>query len=145
MDAEHSLSTAVCSRARKPLLKASPLPIAWPSNSPWTRKALVASHVHIDHVGRIPYLLAAGFKGPILCSEPSVKLLPVVLEDVFKLGFSRNQKQVERYIKLIEQRSDNPPPGGNSREAPERRPLPQGSGGMAPGGGATQGNQVRYQ
>jgi metallo-beta-lactamase family protein len=66
-------------------------------------KALVATHVHIDHVGRIPYLLAAGFKGPILCSEPSAKLLPIVLEDAFKLGFSRDQKQVERYLKLIEQ------------------------------------------
>ncbi|WP_296217716.1 MBL fold metallo-hydrolase RNA specificity domain-containing protein [Pseudomonas sp. UBA2684] len=67
-------------------------------------EALIATHVHIDHVGRIPYLLAAGFKGPILCSEPSAKLLPIVLEDAFKLGFSRDQKQVERYIKLIEQR-----------------------------------------
>ncbi len=67
-------------------------------------KALVATHVHIDHVGRIPYLLAAGFKGPILCSEPSAKLLPIVLEDAFKLGFSRDQRQVQRYLKLIEQR-----------------------------------------
>ncbi len=69
-----------------------------------TIRALIATHVHIDHVGRIPYLLAAGFKGPILCSEPSAKLLPIVLEDAFKLGVSRDQKQVERYIKLIEQR-----------------------------------------
>ena len=28
-------------------------------------RALVATHVHIDHVGRIPGLLAAGFMGPI--------------------------------------------------------------------------------
>jgi metallo-beta-lactamase family protein len=69
-----------------------------------TVRALIATHVHIDHVGRIPYLLAAGFKGPILCSEPSAKLLPIVLEDAFKLGVSRDQKKVERYIKLIEQR-----------------------------------------
>ena len=67
-------------------------------------KVLVATHVHIDHVGRIPYLLAAGFKGPIICSEPSAKLLPIVLEDAFKLGVSRDQKQVERYLKLLEQR-----------------------------------------
>ncbi len=33
--------------------------------------ALVITRVHIDHVGRIPYLLAAGFEGPIICSEPS--------------------------------------------------------------------------
>ncbi|WP_404436809.1 MBL fold metallo-hydrolase RNA specificity domain-containing protein [Stutzerimonas chloritidismutans] len=69
-----------------------------------TVRALIATHVHIDHVGRIPYLLAAGFEGPILCSEPSAKLLPIVLEDAFKLGVSRDQKQVERYIALVEKR-----------------------------------------
>ena len=67
-------------------------------------KALIATHVHIDHVGRIPHLLAAGFKGPILCSEPSARLLPLVLEDAFQLGISRDARQLERYLKLIEQR-----------------------------------------
>ncbi|WP_312245552.1 MBL fold metallo-hydrolase [Stutzerimonas nitrititolerans] len=67
-------------------------------------RALIATHVHIDHVGRIPYLLAAGFKGPILCSEPSARLLPIVLEDAFKLGVSRDQHKVERYLALIRQR-----------------------------------------
>ena len=60
--------------------------------------------MHADHVGRIPYLLAAGFKGPILCSEPSAKLLPIVLEDAFKLTFSRDQKQVERYLRQVQER-----------------------------------------
>lgn len=69
-----------------------------------TVKALIATHVHIDHVGRIPYLLAAGFEGPILCSEPSAKLLPIVLEDAFKLGISRDQTKIERYIAQIEKR-----------------------------------------
>jgi len=69
-----------------------------------TIKALVATHVHIDHVGRIPYLLAAGFDGPILCGEPSAKLLPIVLEDAFKLGFSRDRAKIEQYIRLVEQR-----------------------------------------
>ena len=66
-----------------------------------TVKALIVTHVHIDHVGRIPYLLAAGFSGPIICIEPSAKLLPIVLEDAFKLGVSRDQHLVEQYIKLI--------------------------------------------
>jgi metallo-beta-lactamase family protein len=69
-----------------------------------TVKALIVTHVHIDHVGRIPYLLAAGFEGPILCSEPSAKLLPIVLEDAFKLSISRDQAQIERYIERVEKR-----------------------------------------
>ncbi|GAB6389763.1 MBL fold metallo-hydrolase [Stutzerimonas marianensis] len=70
-----------------------------------TVKALIATHVHIDHVGLIPHLLAAGFEGPILCSEPSAKLLPIVLEDAFKLSVSRDQAHIERYIQLIEKRT----------------------------------------
>jgi len=60
--------------------------------------------VHIDHVGRIPNLLAAGFEGPILCSEPSARLLPIVLEDAFRLTISRDQAYLERYLKIVEQR-----------------------------------------
>jgi metallo-beta-lactamase family protein len=67
-------------------------------------RALVATHVHIDHVGRIPWLLAAGFKGQILCSEPSARLLPIVLADAFALGISRDRRLVERYLRLVESR-----------------------------------------
>ncbi len=66
--------------------------------------ALIVTHVHIDHVGRIPYLLADGFKGPILCSEASARLLPIVLEDAFKLGISRDQAKVKHYLALINSR-----------------------------------------
>lgn len=65
-------------------------------------KALVVTHVHIDHVGRIPYLLAKGFKGPIYCSEPSAHLLPLVLEDALKVGFTRNKKIIEQFLSYIE-------------------------------------------
>lgn len=67
-------------------------------------RALVATHVHIDHVGRIPYLLAAGYQGPILCSEPSARLLPIVLADAFALGFTRDQRLIERYLAIVESR-----------------------------------------
>ena len=65
-------------------------------------KALLVTHVHIDHVGRIPYLLAAGFRGPIYCSRPSAELLPLVLEDALKIGFTRNRRLIERFLAQIE-------------------------------------------
>lgn len=67
--------------------------------------ALVVTHVHLDHIGRIPWLLAAGFDGPIFCSEPSAKLLPLMLEDAFKLMISRDQVDVERYLALVARRT----------------------------------------
>tara|TARA_B100000378_G_scaffold277255_1_gene277102 strand:- start:310 stop:660 length:351 start_codon:yes stop_codon:yes gene_type:complete len=57
-------------------------------------EGLVITHVHLDHVGRIPWLLAAGFDGPIYCSEPSAELLPIVLEDAFKLAISRQPEAI---------------------------------------------------
>ena len=67
-------------------------------------RALVVTHVHIDHVGRIPYLLAAGFDGPILCSEASAALLPMVLEDALKVGFTRDAGLIERVLDRIRSR-----------------------------------------
>ena len=64
-------------------------------------QALVITHVHLDHVGRIPALLAAGYRGPILCSEPSARLLPLVLEDAYKLSISSEPAQVARYLEFI--------------------------------------------
>lgn len=63
-------------------------------------RALVLTHVHIDHVGRLPYLVAAGFKGPIICSEPSALLLPLVLNDAVSIGFRpRLAKHFVNYVK----------------------------------------------
>lgn len=59
---------------------------------------LIVTHVHLDHVGRIPYLIAAGFKGPIYCSPPSAKLLPLMLEDAMRVGVTRNKRLIERFL-----------------------------------------------
>lgn len=65
-------------------------------------QALVLTHVHIDHVGRLPWLIAAGFDSPVYCTEPSALLLPTVLEDAFMVGIQRNAQLAERFIKRVE-------------------------------------------
>ncbi len=61
-------------------------------------QGLVVTHVHLDHVGRIPYLLAAGFNGPIYCTPPTAKLLPLMLEDAMRVGVTRNKRLIERFL-----------------------------------------------
>ena len=65
-------------------------------------KALVVTHVHIDHIGRLPYLIAAGFSGPIICSIPSAKLLPLVIEDALKVGFTRDRKLIKQFLAKVD-------------------------------------------
>lgn len=67
-------------------------------------QGMVLTHVHIDHCGRIPHLLGAGFKGPIWCSEASAILLPLVLEDAVKVGITRDEKLISRFIAAMKKR-----------------------------------------
>ena len=67
-------------------------------------KALIVTHAHIDHCGRIPWLLAKGFKGPIFCTEPTSLLLPIILEDSFRLTTSRNTRHVKLYAQELSSR-----------------------------------------
>ena len=46
---------------------------------------VVLSHAHLDHSGALPLLVAQGFNGAIYCTEGTSKLLPILLEDAFRL------------------------------------------------------------
>lgn len=61
-------------------------------------ECLLLTHVHIDHVGRVPYLLAAGFQQPIYCSGPTAKLLPLVMEDALRIGFTRSRNLIQKFL-----------------------------------------------
>jgi metallo-beta-lactamase family protein len=66
-----------------------------------TVQALIVTHCHIDHVGRIPYLLAAGFTGPIYATEATAALLPLVIEDALKVGVTRNKTMIKACLALL--------------------------------------------
>ncbi|QDH69491.1 MBL fold metallo-hydrolase RNA specificity domain-containing protein [Marilutibacter alkalisoli] len=43
--------------------------------------ALLLSHAHIDHIGRVPLLVKRGFRGPIFAQAATADLLPIMLLD----------------------------------------------------------------
>ncbi len=64
-------------------------------------KALVVTHCHIDHVGRIPFLLAAGFDKPIYATRATARLLPLVIEDAIKVGLTRKRRLINSVLKRL--------------------------------------------
>lgn len=43
--------------------------------------AVIVSHSHLDHVGRLPQLVRAGFRGKILATPPTIDFTRLILED----------------------------------------------------------------
>ncbi|HCM0677923.1 TPA: MBL fold metallo-hydrolase [Vibrio parahaemolyticus] len=64
-------------------------------------KALVLTH---DHIGRLPWLLAAGFRGKIYCTRATAELVPLMLADGLKLQLGLGQQQRQHILNLIKQR-----------------------------------------
>ncbi|MGF1684931.1 MBL fold metallo-hydrolase RNA specificity domain-containing protein [Photobacterium minamisatsumaniensis] len=64
-------------------------------------QALLITHCHIDHIGRIPWLLAAGFRGPIYATEATAALLPLMLDDGLKIQLNLNSQQRASFIDLV--------------------------------------------
>ncbi|GAB3793331.1 MBL fold metallo-hydrolase [Dyella agri] len=48
--------------------------------------ALVISHAHIDHIGRVPLLVKRGFKGPVYAQAATCDLFPIMLLDAASLS-----------------------------------------------------------
>ncbi len=48
---------------------------------PTALDALIVSHAHIDHIGRIPLLVKRGFDGPIYAQAATADLMPIMLMD----------------------------------------------------------------
>ncbi len=57
-----------------------------------TLDAVIVTHAHIDHCGRLGMLPALGFEGPVLTTEPTAELLPRVLTSSATLQQTRVQE-----------------------------------------------------
>ena len=63
---------------------------------------LIVTHGHIDHAGRIPWLIAAGFRGEILCSEPTARLLSIILRDALEIHIPDDRALVDATMARLE-------------------------------------------
>lgn len=61
--------------------------------------AVVLTHGHLDHVGRLPLLVKRGFKGPIYCTPATREVAVIILEDSAKIqeeDFARALRRARR-------------------------------------------------
>lgn len=65
---------------------------------------LFLTHAHIDHIGRVPDLIDAGFQGEIICTHATKALLIPMLHDA--LSFTdKSGKELRRLEKAIDELS----------------------------------------
>lgn len=48
-------------------------------------KAILLTHAHLDHVGRLPFLAQTAFEGPIYATPATIELARLILEDAAKI------------------------------------------------------------
>lgn len=69
------------------------------------------THGHIDHVGRLPFFIKNGFKGKIVCTNSTLDLLGVMLEDSAKIQKNEIDYLNKMELKLLKKdfpKKDNP-------------------------------------
>lgn len=64
-------------------------------------KAVIVTHAHLDHVGRLPKLVKDGFRGPIYATEATIELATLTLKDA--LGIMSGHHHHTQYPLLYEQ------------------------------------------
>ena len=72
-------------------------------------KAMILTHAHMDHSGRIPLLISEGFKGKIYCTPATKQILFEVLDDGWNFEYvkqkyfwsSDKMKKIKKYHKGI--------------------------------------------
>lgn len=57
---------------------------------------VIVTHAHIDHVGLLPLLVSKGFRGRIMCTQATADLMPIMLDDSYKVQKEMAAKRLRR-------------------------------------------------
>lgn len=63
---------------------------------PSSLDAVVISHAHHDHIGRLPLLIRRGYRGRVYLTKPTRLFLPVILEDALHLMTEERDRLVRK-------------------------------------------------
>lgn len=56
-------------------------------------EAVVVTHAHLDHIGRLPVLVKNGFRGPIFATEATIELTAITLKDALEIMQHRTERE----------------------------------------------------
>src|SRR6476660_9496765 len=66
--------------------------------------AIILSHGHLDHCGKLPVALRAGYTGPIYCTPATAEVARIVLADAAKI-----QEEDAEYLNRRSREPGDPP------------------------------------
>lgn len=55
-------------------------------------KAVIITHAHLDHIGRLPMLVKNGYHGPIYATEATIELTAITLKDALGIMTHRQER-----------------------------------------------------
>jgi len=88
---------------------------------PGTLDALLLTHAHLDHCGRIPALVRAGYRGPIHATAGTLDLADIVLRDSAKL----QEEAEERWRRHHPAEEAAAAEANEAAEADTEQPMPE--------------------
>lgn len=60
--------------------------------------AILVTHAHIDHIGRIPAMYRWGYRNPIYATKPVIELSSIMLEDSAKIQLNEYSRLVKKEL-----------------------------------------------
>jgi metallo-beta-lactamase family protein len=68
-----------------------------------TLDAVIITHAHLDHTGRLPLLVRNGYSGPIYATEATVDITAIILKDAVRIQEYETRRLNRKRIKTGEQ------------------------------------------